>query len=528
MPQRIRRLLLMVGIIFLIIPLQTLASSHSAQAVLSDDVMPPPILYPSVVTGVVPLHQRNLRGNGVTIAVVDSGLAAADLRSDGSSPWTSISTDTLAMVNSNRFIVYKDFVTTTPITNSSDPYGHGTHVVATMADARSTNNPGAGNTTIGIAPRANLVVVRALDEQGQAPYTRMVAAINWVIANKNTFGIDVLNLSIQSNIRAPYWYDQLNQAVMAAWDHGITVVVAAGNEGSDPVSIAAPANVPYVISVGALKPSYYTASGVDELAYYSSAGPTESKFIKPDVLIAGSRVIAPLPENSVLAQSAGFIKEKARLDLGAFRSRTNMNYYALSGTSMAAAEVSGIVALMLEDDPTLTNNQVKYRLMATAQLARDGQGNAAYSVWQQGAGRVNPVAAVDATSTESANVGLNLTLDRDHENGQHYMGLTEYYTTTNTFSYPTPPVAIANYNSWAGSYNSWAGSYNSWAGSYNSWAGSYNSWAGSYNSWAGSYNSWAGSYNSWAGSYNSWAGSYNSWAGSLLCETCTYIPMIQR
>ena len=98
---------------------------------------------------------------------------------------------------------------------------------------------------------------------------------------------------LQAPIHGPYWHDPLAQAVMAAWAEGITVVAAAGNHGPAPATITVPGNVPYVVTVGGLRPGIYTASGVDQLAPYSSAGPTESKFVKPDVLAPGSRVIAP-------------------------------------------------------------------------------------------------------------------------------------------------------------------------------------------------------------------------------------------
>ncbi|MBA3469560.1 MAG: S8 family peptidase, partial [Herpetosiphonaceae bacterium] len=454
-------------------------------ATLLDSATEPPtsLLYPSEAIGASALQQNGLTGAGVTVAVIDSGMPPLDKPDQ----WTQVSTNTLAYgvgqarlpsLSATRlfseslplpwFVVYKDLVTTTPIVNSADPYGHGTHVVATLADGRKANTPGFSKATVGIAPGANLVVVRALDADGRAPYSRIIAAIEWVISQRATLGIRVLNLSIQADIHGPYWFDPLNQAVMAAWDAGITVVVAAGNTGPRPATITVPGNVPYVITVGALKPGRYTANGIDALAQYSAAGPTESKFIKPDVVIAGSRVIAPLPAGSVLAPQAGLMREKAKLELPKFKSAVDLNYYALSGTSMAAAETSGLVALLLEDEPTLTNNQVKYRLITTAQVATDGQGNAAASVWQQGAGKVNPSAMITGTTTQAANQGLSLADDRNHENGTHYLGLTEYMSDTHAFTYPAPTVTLPGYNSWAGSYNSWAGSYNSWAGSYNS------------------------------------------------------------
>ncbi len=483
----------------------------------ADSSAPSTLLYPSLTTGAAALHDRGLTGDGVGIAIIDSGMPPI------TQPWTIVTTNTLTFTHGQRRVVYKDFVTDVPISNSSDPYGHGTHVLASIADGR---NVGAG-TRLGIAPDADLVIVRALDEQGQAPYSRVIAAIDWVIANRDTYNIKVLNLSLQAPIHGPYWHDPLAQAVMAAWQSGITVVVAAGNYGPDPVSISVPANVPYVISVGSIKPAAYTSNGVDQLASYSSTGPTESRFVKPDVLVPGSRVIAPLPVGSALEPYAGPLSEQAKLVLGTAKSRDKLNYFYLSGTSMAAAEVSGLAALLIEAAPTLSNDQVKYRLISTAELARDASGAPAYSIWQQGAGRVNVAAAVDSPSLDAANTGMDIALDRDHENGTHYLGNTLFDEASNTFAI-SDTQNLDSYTTWTGSYNAWAGSYNAWAGSYNAWAGSYNAWAGSYNAWAGSYNAWAGSYSAWAGSTSVWSSSYPSWAGNLVEPNYTmYLPTMR-
>jgi serine protease AprX len=480
---------------------------------------PSNLLYPSIVTGASDLHTRGITGTGVAVAIIDSGMPAIN------HSWTQITTNTLAYSGGGRSLVYKDLVTAVPITNSSDPNGHGTHVLATIADARTVT----GGNVLGVAPGVDLVVVRALDAQGQAPYSRVIAAIEWVIANKNTYNIRVLNLSLQAPVHGPYWHDPLAQATMAAWQAGITVVVAAGNYGPGPATITVPGNVPYVITVGGIKPGAYTTNGVDQLAVYSSAGPTESKFVKPDVVIAGSRVLAPMPAGATLEVHAGLVKEKTRLKFGPIKSRDDLNYYALSGTSMAAAEVSGVAALLIEDEPALSNDQIKYRLTNTAEVALDSGGNPAYAIWQQGAGRVRPVAAVDGASTAAANAGMNIALDRDYLNGTHYLGNTEYDPQTSSFYFTGQPVGVGSYTAWAGGYTAWAGSYTAWAGGYTAWAGSYTAWAGGYTAWAGSYTAWAGSYTAWAGSTSVWSSSYPSWTGNLVDEgLTTYMPMTIR
>jgi len=135
-----------------------------------------------------------------------------------------------------------------------------------------------------------------------------------------------------------------------------------------------------------------------------------------------------------------------------------------------------------------------------------------YSVWQQGAGRVN---AFDAALATDINAAANNGLDIQADIGgtQHFEGYSYYDEPTATFRLHGFESLSGGYGSWAGGYGSWAGGYGSWAGGYGSWAGGYGSWAGGYGSWAGGYGSWAGGYGSWAGGYGSWAGGYGSWAG---------------
>ena len=480
----------------------------SAMAIQDGAKQPPAPapLYPSQVTKADQLHQRGLMGNNIGIAIIDSGMPPINQN------WTHVSTNTLKYTAGNRSIVYKDLLATQPINNSSDPYGHGTHVLATIADGRQVG----GGIQLGVAPEADLIVVRALDAQGTASYSEIIEAIEWVIAQKDTYNIRVLNLSLQAPIHGPYWHDPLNQAVMAAWQAGITVVVASGNVGPAPATITVPGNVPYVITVGSLKPGAYTASGQDELASYSSVGPTESKFVKPDILIAGSRVVAPLPQNSVLQQYAGPLAEAASLKLGSAKSSAKLHYYFLSGTSMSAAEVSGITALLLQDEPNLTNDQVKQRLMSTAERAVDGQNQPVYAMWQQGAGRINAQAAIDSTSIDSANSGLNIATDRDHEQGIHYTGATTYEETTNTFSITGLTEQLPGYTTWTGNYAPGSTHFLADASGYGIWTGGYGIWTGSAGEWSTLYDSWAGGYGIWTGNTSVWSSGYGIWTGNIV------------
>ena len=184
---------------------------------------------------------------------------------------------------------------------------------------------------------------------------------------------------------------------MAAWRAGIVVVVSAGNEGPSPMTIGVPGNVPYVITVGALTDNGtpYDASD-DRLASFSSAGPTFEGFVKPEMVAPGGHIAASMSSSSNLANRDPNSMELLR------------QLFTMSGTSQAAAVTTGVVALMLQADPTLTPDTVKCRLLASTRPAVTTQGKLAYSVFQQGAGLINAVAAVNSTAIDCANRGLDL------------------------------------------------------------------------------------------------------------------------
>jgi len=196
---------------------------------------------------------------------------------------------------------------------------------------------------------------------------------------------------------------------MAAWASGIVVVAAAGNRGPDPLTINAPGDVPYVITVGAVTDNYYPLQPMKySLASFSSAGPTFEGFVKPDVLGMGGHILAYAPDNGTLAaQFPQWVVEP-------------YPDFSMSGTSQAAAVVSGVVALMLEVNPRLTPDQVKCRLMSGARPAVNSNGTLAYTVFQQGAGLVDAQNSAYSTASNCANQGLNVALDL--AGLQHYGG----------------------------------------------------------------------------------------------------------
>jgi len=297
-------------------------------------------------------------GMGIAVAVIDSGINDNhyDLRNTHTQ---------------SRVLYHEDFTGTSVLDAKGnviyDTYGHGTHVAGILA-GDGTNDGGQGSDTTGIAYGVNLVDLRALDKYGIGSDSTVIAAIQRAIALKSTYNIRVINLSLGRPVYTNYASDPLCQAVEQAWNAGITVVVAAGNYGRWSVNgssgygtVMAPGNDPFVITVGAMKTNKTPSRTDDTIASYSSKGPTTyDHVVKPDLVAPGNLIKSDISPGSTLAN----------LYAGNIIARTwnggNADYFVLSGTSMAAPMVSGTVAMLLQQDPTLLPDQVKARLMKTA------------------------------------------------------------------------------------------------------------------------------------------------------------------
>jgi len=225
----------------------------------------------------------------------------------------------------------------------------------------------------------------------------VIAGIAWAIAHKDDYNIRVLNISIGGNPVGPIEHDPIALAVEAAWQRGITVVCAAGNEGDfGSGGILSPGNDPFVITVGATDTQQTAGATDDVVASYSSVGPTLfDEVAKPDLVAPGDRLISLRTQGSYIDTNfsgnvvpVADFAPKAPLD-------TVSNYLMLSGTSTSAPVVAGAAALMIGADPSLSPDDVKVRLMDTADPVAGASAN------QQGAGTLDVDGALAATTRAS-------------------------------------------------------------------------------------------------------------------------------
>ncbi len=311
--------------------------------------------------GVRDLWAEGIDGTGIGVAVIDSGVT-----------WDGDFT-----VNPVR----KSFNSNSTTVN--DVYGHGTHVAGIIAG----NGTDSDGSYMGVAPGVTLISLKISDENGMAYESDTVEALQWVLENKETYNIRVVNLSINATQEMSYHVSPLDAAAEILWFNGIVIVASAGNYGLDtefnPVK-AAPANDPFIITVGASDEKGTSRRNDDDIALWSAWGATLDGHEKPDIVAPGKDIV------SVLSGLSDWDTQHPD------RVVLNGEYFRLSGTSMAAPMVTGAVALLLQDEPNLTPDQVKHRLLATAGTVDLFQSYPYLDIY----------AAVHGSTTESANTGL--------------------------------------------------------------------------------------------------------------------------
>ncbi len=291
-----------------------------------------------------------LTGSGVTTAVIDTGIY----------PHEDLS---------GRIVGFADF-----INDRTEPYddnGHGTHCAGDVAG----NGSASDGQYKGPAPEGNVIGVKVLDKMGAGSLETVMEGVEWCIEHNEQnpeHPIDIINMSLGSTAQR---YeneedDPMVKIVNEAWDHGIVVCVAAGNEGPESQTIASPGVSEKIITVGALDDQNTVPRDGDDVASFSSRGPTIYGKTKPDILAPGVDIVSLRSPNSFL-------------DKMQKQSRVSDDYISLSGTSMATPICAGIVALYLQHNSEATPQQIKDALRDGADLWRDRDPNV------YGAGYIN-------------------------------------------------------------------------------------------------------------------------------------------
>jgi serine protease AprX len=317
----------------------------------------------SAIVGADKLRATGVDGRGVGVALVDTGVVPLD------------------GLRQTRVVTGPDLSLESPDANlrNLDTYGHGTHLGGIIAGTPTRDGSGFG----GIAPGATLTSVKVGAAAGIVDVTQVMAAIDWVVAHRNddpAHPIRVLNLSYGTDGTQDYQLDPLTHAVENAWRAGIVVVAAAGNGGAAASTLANPATDPYVIAVGAADSGGSVRTDDDTVADFSSRG---SATRGVDLVAPGQSIVS-------LRDPGSYV------DAEYPSARVGDKYFKGSGTSQAAAVVSGAVALLLQKRPDLTPDQVKALLTSTAsKLTHADQAGS-------GAGELNVAAAATTRRPKQA------------------------------------------------------------------------------------------------------------------------------
>ncbi len=272
---------------------------------------------------------KDVSGKGITIAVIDTGIY----------PHKDLN---------GRIKAFKDLTG-----NKTAPYddnGHGTHCAGDAAG----NGAASNGKYKGLAPDADLVGVKVLTRAGSGYLSTVMAGVQWCIDNKDQYNIRVISMSLGSRATVAASDDPVVKMVEKAWDQGIVVVIAAGNEGPDEKTIASPGISSKVITVGAMDDKNTDVRSDDIVADFSSRGPTIDGMVKPDILSPGVNIVS-------------LRSYKSYLDKTNKSNRVDTDYFSMSGTSMATPICAGVVALILQTYPDLTPDEVKQRLLAAAE-----------------------------------------------------------------------------------------------------------------------------------------------------------------
>jgi serine protease AprX len=413
-------------------------------------------------TGADQLAAQGDTGQGVTVAVLDTGI------------------DNLPDF-SGRLIGGVD------LTGGNNPfqdsYGHGTFVAGLIAgDGASSNGQYSGE-----APGANLVSIKVAGLTGVTHLSTLITGLQWAVDHEALYGIRVLNLSLGYQSSQSTVLNPLDQAVQAVWNAGITVVTSAGNAGPFNGTILSPGDDPMVITVGALDDMATPSPADDEMANFSSVGPTTPDgWAKPDLVTSGRSVV------SLAAPGSTIDTQYPSAQIG------SANFVG-SGTSFSAAITSGAAALVLADNPGLTPNQVKARLLGTTTPGPvgnpfvDGHGALdAYAAATAGPMNLNQSATGLIGAVLGATIPLSPDGPADTWNASLWSGVTWNQAPDGGGNWDGYAWDGADWNGWTWTSRAW--NDGAWAGA--AWNGEdWSSRAWNDAGWAGS--AWNGA--AWAG-----------------------------
>jgi serine protease AprX len=373
----------------------------------------------------------------------------------------------------------------------ADGYGHGTFVAGLVAGDGSSS----GGQYSGEAPGADLVSVKVAGASGSTRLSALISGLQWAVDHENADDIKVLNISLGFRPFMSTVLNPLDHAVEAAWNSGITVVTSAGNAGPSDGTILSPGDDPLAITVGALDDVAGPAASADEMNDFSSVGPTAPDgWAKPDLAASGRSVV------SVAAPGSTIYDENPS-------GRVGSGNFVGSGTSFSAAIASGAAALVLSDNPGLTPDQVKARLLGNASPGPVG------NPFVDGHGALDADAAATSGPMDFRQSALLLlptiagqTVSLSPSRGINTWDPGRWSGTPRSQGSASGPNATQNTVAWNGS--NWVGSaWNGWAWTGSAWNNG--GWTGSaWNSgtWTGS--AWNGG--GWTGS--AWNGT--AWTGS--------------
>jgi len=353
---------------------KVMSLGHISATTGADDVRQQTATSPQGVT-----TSYGLDGSGIGIAILDSGIDTNHV-------------SFLNAKNNSRVVFSKDF---TGENRTDDPYGHGTHVASTAAGNGRVSN----GKYIGIAPNANIINLRVLDATGSGSVSGLLGALDWLLTNRTTYNIRVVNMSVGIFAVDSYKNDPVCRAVRRLVDAGVVVAAAAGNNGKDGSGqkiygeVHSPGIEPSAITVGGSNTFGTNLRDDDVVATFSSRGPTRGSWkdalgikhfdnlVKPDLVAPGNKMVYAEAANNLL------VTQHPELE-ASVTSNNRRKEMILNGTSMATPIVAGAAALLLQVNAKLTPNMIKMILMYTAQQLKGS------NMLEQGTGEINIEGAV--------------------------------------------------------------------------------------------------------------------------------------